>query len=182
MHGSPSGQERPESREDHEKAFRDALPSLIREAQEARDNAVNYRGFLVGCSVFAWDAKTRTYRSFSAGNMRPVKGPSPPTGRDKLCAERYAIEQAEKAGVTRILGIVTASTEQHTGKNVEGHKVLRPCEECCQLIKDTPLIKPDSTFHGVHDDKPEQGGDAIVMDEEDMTIAQLLEEMASPDK
>lgn len=171
-------------RERHEQEFRAALPRLIQEAQQARDNAVNYRGFLVGCSVLAYNESTGTYKSYAGGNQRPEKWPKP-SGKEKRCAERMAIEAAEAEGATAIVGIVTASTETDTGDNTHGHDVLYPCEDCQQLINETAIIDDQTTFHGVHDHvafTTDDNGNVVqtnpeIINQQDMSIEKMMAKM-----
>jgi cytidine deaminase len=167
-------QEREARPETPEAAFRAALPELIAAAQLARDTAVSYRGFLVGCSVFAWHTGERQYKSYSAGNHRPEKGDSPPRGVAKRCAERNAIDQALADGAQMIIGLVTVSTETHTGDESHGHSVLHPCEDCRELIATTPQITEKAIFHGVHDHKGEQPGETVIITQEEKPIREVL--------
>lgn len=108
-----------------QKKFYKLLPLLAARARRARQRAISWRNFRVGCAVLAYSAEGR-WKVFTGFNVKRA-GDS----RDgKVCAEVIAIYAAMKAGYDRIIGMVIVGKPEP-----ESLPTLRPCRECRLVFK-----------------------------------------------
>lgn len=115
------------------------VPYMVEQARHAADKeAHSYRGFLVGATVFAVQPSTQEIEMFSAGNLKSKKG------KEKVCAEKKALNQAQKAGFTQVLGIaVAATTDRAKIEEVTDMPTatLHPCDDCLTMFEDHSQIR-----------------------------------------
>ena len=115
-----------------------ALEPLYWQAARIRGLARSYRGFNVGCAVYAYRADAGhpadRWGTFYGMNVK-VNKEAP-----KICAEVIAISAAYAAGYTEVLGIVVVGEPQldvHSGLEC---KTLHPCHECRLFLRDHPIV------------------------------------------
>lgn len=139
----------PPSPEDCRQEFENSRFRLIRSARIHAKAGYSHRGFKVGAALLAWHPYDG-WSEYYDHNYKPFKKEE--HGVNKRCAERGAIEQAVRAGCSKIIGLVTVSKETSTGSDDSKHNVLLPCEDCRQLFRETPIIDIKTIVYNVHDD------------------------------
>lgn len=173
------------SMEEHISVYYRLRDNLVAAAQAARDKAVSYRDFKVGCAVMAWKEGLGEdeYLIRTAGNFTPQKGQG--RGHQKRCAERNALEAALTDNPELIIAITSVSKESNTDSPSVAHDVLHPCLDCRQLLrelKSTGVVNDKTVIHCVND-SGEQGtalvepaGETdIVTAGQEMTLRDLLD-------
>lgn len=129
--------------------FENARFKLIQAARLQWEKGVSYRGFKVGCAVLAWQPK-EGWLVYGAHNFKPEKRKE--SGKDKRCAERNALDAAQKDGCIKIAAIVTVSDQRSTGDdNRSPHGVLHSCKDCRDLFKELQSIDEETIVYNVHD-------------------------------
>lgn len=104
---------------------------------------INYRDFLVGCAMLAYNGSE--YRIFWGANFMPALKPGP-----KRCAEFEALEKAIKAGYLEIIAIAVAGLPQRDGRSGKDCKTLPPCGECRTMLSGWNGVKPETIIFTVH--------------------------------
>jgi cytidine deaminase len=105
------------------------------------DRTFSYRGFRVGTTLMAMVDGTKEIGIFSHGNLKKQ------SHTDKVCAERKALQRAQKAGFTRAIGLVVAGTsdrEAIAAVSMRPTATLLPCEDCRHRFREHPLVTPDT--------------------------------------
>ncbi|MEO8862869.1 MAG: hypothetical protein ABI354_00905 [Candidatus Saccharimonadales bacterium] len=122
--------------------FVSAVPFMADHARFAANNsAYSYRDFKVGAAVFALNPDTQETNVLAAGNLKAERH------KPKVCAEKNALNQAKKLGLTVALGIVVAATtdvELIKGVTNIETPTLHPCAECRDMFDEHPLTRPDT--------------------------------------
>jgi cytidine deaminase len=141
--------------EEHFRRWIAARETLVWRAYHARERAISYRNFKVGCAVYAW----RPYReakepwqvdedrvnymavrwtTFTGANLKTAENIRP------VCAEQIAVSAARMAGYTRILGIVVVGEPQADHESGLTHKSLHPCGVCRRTLAALPEVHDDT--------------------------------------
>ena len=122
--------------------FVSAVPYMIDTARfMAGNEAHSYRNFLVGAAVFALQPATQETDVFSSGNLKASRG------KEKVCAEKKALNKAQKAGFSRVLGIVVVATTDRA-KIAEVTNMptatLHPCDDCLTMFEGHSQVRDDT--------------------------------------
>lgn len=128
--------------------FYEILEWLVVEARRvAKENAISYRNFCVGCAVFAFKNKAyeaaQRWRVFIGSNVKIAKDVR------TICAEQVAVNAAREAGYDRVIGMVVVGNPQSEENESIQHPTLHPCKVCRELFKVLPLIRPDTIIFTV---------------------------------
>jgi len=141
------------------KAYREARTDLIRRAALARDQAVSYRGFKIGCAAMGIEPPhyggEERFIGYDGCNVK--LSPAIVRGTDKRCAERNTLE-AMKGWAKVINALVTVSKEANTGDEPRIHDVLHPCEDCRHLFREfleEGFMREDTILCNVNDAEEE---------------------------
>lgn len=121
--------------------FLTSFPGLLDQAVTARQNAVSYRGLLVGAAAFGINHFTGESFTGSAGNIKPSKH------IQTKCAETQAINSVRNAGALVVMGMVVVSTlDQDIIESVNNFRIptLHPCHRCLSDIPVDSLTIPDT--------------------------------------
>jgi len=134
----------PEKQADFQYFLRSLL-TLREGALAAREQAISYRDFKVGCAVLARNPEApeeERYYVFLGANMKVTKESRP------ICAEQVAVQAARCAGYTDIIGIVVVGAPQPQEDPDSGvdFLALDPCVECATTFRHTPGIEEDTYF------------------------------------
>ena len=131
---------RPIGREEQLHRFRSAIFTLYWQAERVRKLGISWRNFYVGCAMWAFREDASTYdarwRVFYGMNTKVDEN-----GRN-ICAEPIPLNAAFASAYTEIIGMVVIGEAQEDNKGK--HLTLRPCMHCRQLMKNHPLIKPET--------------------------------------
>ncbi len=166
--------------EEHSAEYRLALSDLIKAAKVSEKKmAHSYRNFNVGCALFAYDEENNEYEVYNAGNWKYEPGTQ--EGNDQRCAERNTLDGATKDQCSVVVGmvIVCEQTQKDSTSGVNS-TVLTPCSKCRKMLRESPLIKPDTIITMINpkpDRSVEDGGAGEEGYEEwieEMTVAELL--------
>lgn len=167
---------------EHLAAYNRLQDDLVKAAQVARDKAVSYRGFKVGCAALAWKRGPKNeYLVRAAGNVTPAPGQG--KGSAKRCAERNALEAALRDNPEIIVAITSVSRESNTEAPSVAHDVLHPCFDCRQLLRELKskgIMRDETVIHSVNDaGEPnsaivEPTADLLMVSEE-RTLKELLD-------
>ena len=122
--------------QEHKGDFEQMLEFVVEQALLAQRKYTNsYRGFRVGCAVYAHNGgKIRSnsrVRVFTAGNLKPAKHIV------KLCAERRAVLKAQAEGYPHIIGMVIAGLPQADVDSLLVTPTLHPCKACRNFFAST---------------------------------------------
>jgi cytidine deaminase len=124
--------------QEHLDGFNQMLEFMVDQARAAAEKAESYRGFKVGCAVYACTGgKTRMHsrtRVFTGANSKP----SPHAV--KCCAERRAILAAQDMGYKEIVGMVIAGEPQADADSKIISPTLHPCLACRNFFTGTSGI------------------------------------------
>ncbi len=135
----------------HIRALRRVKPDLIRIARSVAERGFSYRGFKVGCAIFAWRPPgvglTERYRVFKAANAKPFEG-----GR-KFCAEMTTCCYARSNGYSVIIAVAIAGLPQRDGGSLVESETLHPCEDCRPFLAALPETRPDTRIITIHNHK-----------------------------
>lgn len=133
---------RPIPEEEQLDRFRQSLPYLVARAIEAREQAVSWRNFQVGCTFYAFRtaaySAVERWKIFAGSNIK-VNPESRP-----VCAEQIALGAARAARYDRIIGMVICGTPQQEEGCAENYPTLHPCKECRAVFKVSPEISMDT--------------------------------------
>lgn len=141
--------------EEHYRRWIAARETLVWKAYAARERAISYRGFKVGCAVYAWrpyrEAKEAwqvsedpadymgvRWTTFTGANMKTAEDIRP------VCAEQVAVSAARMAGYTRIIGIVVVGEPQTDHDSGLSHRTLHPCGVCRRTLAALPEVHGDT--------------------------------------
>lgn len=119
------------------------LPELRDGAFTAREQAISYRDFKVGCAVLAHNPEApeeKCLAMFLGANIKATKESRP------ICAEQVAVQAARCSGYPDIIGIVVVGVPQPQ-EDPHSHVdflALDPCKECVTTFKHTPGVKLDT--------------------------------------
>jgi len=130
---------------EHRWRFQNVRDDLYWEAVRVRETeATNYRGFLVGCAAYVFNARARTFFE----RWRIVTGANSKDSKDapKICAERRMHEEVERTGGTLIIGMVIVGEPQLDDHSQILCPTLHPCHVCRQMLSTSPFLRPDSTI------------------------------------
>jgi len=124
------------------------LEFLANEAKKVAERARSYRGFRVGCALFAYNPHAYYYNDvhkvFRGVNIK--LGPN----SHKVCAEQAAINAAISEGYILIIAMAIAGIPQvddHSGINSD---TLHSCVNCREFFGKLPEIKPDTLIRTAH--------------------------------
>ncbi len=122
--------------------FVSSVPYMIDGARFAAGNeAHSYRNFLVGAAVFALQPATQETDVFFSGNLKASRG------KEKVCAEKKALNKAQKAGFTRVLGIAVVATTDRAKIEEVTHMptaTLHPCDDCLTMFEGHSQVRDDT--------------------------------------
>jgi cytidine deaminase len=175
------GEVSPESFQKGLEEYERRKDELIDAAAKDRDNAVSYRGFLVGSSMLSMDMTKPEgeFTIYSGHNYKP--GPGEQHGAAKRCAEKQAFEKALANKTKMIMAIVSVSDRIATKEGIHNHDALHPCEECRkmmrQMLKEN-LLSEESMVCNVNDTKTGSDGKWL---REERTVRQILDEYRKED-
>ncbi|MCL5435623.1 MAG: hypothetical protein M1275_00910 [Patescibacteria group bacterium] len=128
------------------------LEHLVIRARTAASGANSYRGFAVGCSVWAYKPNTpiwaQPWKIFTAANEKI--SPS----EVKNCAERKAVLAALAENYTRIIGLVVAGRPQADADSKLIERALPPCLACRKFLLSTPGVSAQTRILMVHLTEP----------------------------
>lgn len=119
------------------------VPRMVQTArEEARENGLSPRKFLVGAAVMAVQSDTHEMKIFHAANTKRKN-------KNKVCAEQRALGRVKKDGSSfdTAIGIVVAgpSSPEEIGTVTEiVTPTLHPCIECQNDFHDHDLVSDDT--------------------------------------
>ncbi len=149
---------------DHHAGFDSMLEFVTLQALLAfRKDTNSYRGFRVGCAVYAHNGENRRAdshaRVFMAGNEKQT----PET--IKLCAERKAILKARSARYPHIVGMVIVGEPQGDKDSLLVTPTLHSCLSCRNFFQSTSGITADTQIVTI---EPKSG------EHERMTVGEMI--------
>lgn len=134
------------SRFDPYRQFVEQVPNLVTMARSAaRIKSKSYRDFNVGDGLMVVDAEDQV-GYFAAGNLKTR------SSRDKVCAEKIALNQARKAGFLYAVGhVIAATTDVVKIEEVTGAPTptLHSCGECLGMFLGHPLMRREALIVSV---------------------------------
>lgn len=150
-------------------AYRQTQGGLIQHAFDARAKARSYRGFRVGATVLAYDAKRlASYRFYSGYNIKLT------SDGQKTCAEQMAVLAALSAGYQRIIAIGVVGPNQPDGESGKITPTLQPCGGCRRFLSSLPgIVAPDTLI--ITAPPPLEGDDIPPESVHEYTLAEILE-------
>jgi cytidine deaminase len=117
------------------------MVDLARATANDDNQTYSYRDFRVGAVLMALVEGTNEIGTFSHGNLKKQ------SHTDKVCAERKALQRADKAGFTKAIGIVVAGTSDRDAiaeVSMRPTATLHPCEDCRHRFNEHPLVRPET--------------------------------------
>lgn len=123
--------------------FLETLPFLVEMARRAREKAISWRNFQVGCALLAF----RSTGALSAGErLRVFTGANMKVAQDvrTVCAEAIAIGAARAARYDRITAMVICGTPQKEDGCPAEYPTLHPCRDCRALFRALPEVRPNT--------------------------------------
>jgi cytidine deaminase len=112
---------------------------LLTTAREiARHAAVSYRGFVVGCAVWAF----RTHTEYREERWKVFRGANfkAHVAWSTVCAEQVAVHSARCAGYDRIIGVVVVGEPQQDSESGRVSPTLHPCGKCRRTFESLPEV------------------------------------------
>ena len=138
---------RPIGREEQLSRFGTALYALYWQAERARKLGISWRNFCVGCSMYAFREDAYNYedrwRVFYGMNTKIAEGAR------NICAEPVPLGAAYASAYSEIIGMVIVG-EPQADENGHNYLTLRPCSHCRLLMKNHPLIRPETIIVTAH--------------------------------
>lgn len=114
---------------------------LIQWAKDARDVAQSYRGFQVGCAIWAADTRASNLndcsRIFVGSNTKVAQNAR------TVCAEQVAFGAARSSGYHRIVALVVMA-EPQLDQDGAMPLTLHPCFECLRVFESSPEFLPET--------------------------------------
>ena len=129
-------------------AFLQNIPGLLDLALTAREKALSWRDFRVGCAALARDPPEDSdlpeLGKFPGANLKMSEYAF------KVCAELFAIQAARLAGYREVLGLVIVGDPQEDHASRLLTPTLEPCEDCRTALPNFPEVGMDmfvATFY-----------------------------------
>ncbi|TSC56328.1 MAG: hypothetical protein Greene071421_217 [Parcubacteria group bacterium Greene0714_21] len=114
--------------------FHEMLSQLFEEAKVAREYAVSYRDFRVGCAGLAYNTETGKWEIFRGANLKVSRNGRP------VCAESIVVQAARARGYNLIIGLgIVAETQRDDDSGVV-LDTLTPCAECRETLLAIPAM------------------------------------------
>jgi cytidine deaminase len=136
--------------DEHLDRFGAALEYLLIRAREIAQRADSYRGFKVGCAMYAFrrcpenlELLGSRWKIFCGYNTKPTKDSL------KICAEHRALMSARQAGYTRIVGMAVVGDPQPDDSGIL-HPTLHPCKMCIDMFRHAPEVKGRTAIVTAH--------------------------------
>lgn len=128
-------------REENLQRFYEAIYTLYWQAQDTREKGISWRNFLVGSSMYAFRQDVYEY----SAHWKVFRGMNTKVKEDSrnVCAEPISLNAAMSEGYNWIVGMVIVGFPQKDDKDIL-HLTLRPCSHCRMLMKNHPLITPET--------------------------------------
>lgn len=116
---------------------------LVQWAKDARDVAQSYRGFRVGCAIWATNTNASSLRDcsrvFVGGNTKIAQNAR------TVCAEQVAFGAARSSGYNKIVTLVIMA-EPQLDQDGSMPLTLHPCLECLRVFESSPEFSSETVF------------------------------------
>jgi len=135
---------------EHLDRFSRSLEYLLVRARDIAERADSYRGFKVGCAMYAFrrypenrELLGTRWKIFCGYNTKPTEDSL------KICSEHRALADARQAGYTLIVGMALVGSPQPDDAGIL-HPTLHPCQVCVNMFRKAPEVKGRTAIVTAH--------------------------------